>query len=204
MGCLGSWPSQASRWVKFMRKRKHLSKRVRFEVFKRDGFTCQYCGRTPPEVLLQVDHILALANGGDDDPDNLITACADCNLGKSNVPLGAIPSSLASEFDRKAEMTAQVEAYNDILMAIRESREHWICGLARHWYDAVFPDEPGEWTFNQQRLATVKRFLNSLPAANIHEAMDIALSKPLRFDENRCWRYFFGVCWRMIKGEPNG
>lgn len=34
-------------------KRKPLSKRIRFEVFKRDSFTCQFCGRTPPEVILE-------------------------------------------------------------------------------------------------------------------------------------------------------
>lgn len=37
-----------------MTKRKSISKKVRFEVFKRDGFSCQYCGATPPGALLHV------------------------------------------------------------------------------------------------------------------------------------------------------
>lgn len=39
--------------------RRNVSKRTRFEIFKRDGFACQYCGAHPPSVLLHVDHILA-------------------------------------------------------------------------------------------------------------------------------------------------
>lgn len=52
-----------------MAKRKSLGQRSRFEVFKRDGFKCQYCGRNPPEAILQVDHIIAVANGGSSDDD---------------------------------------------------------------------------------------------------------------------------------------
>jgi hypothetical protein len=65
-----------------MSARKSLSKSVRFEVFKRDSFACQYCGRKAPEVVLHVDHIHPVAEGGTDDVLNLITSCIDCNLGK--------------------------------------------------------------------------------------------------------------------------
>jgi len=34
-----------------------LSKKTRFEFFKRDDFRCAYCGKTPPEITLEVDHI---------------------------------------------------------------------------------------------------------------------------------------------------
>lgn len=44
--------------------RKAISKKTRFEVFKRDRFTCQYCGATPPGVLLHIDHIHPVAEGG--------------------------------------------------------------------------------------------------------------------------------------------
>ena len=59
--------------------RKGISKKTRFDVFKRDLFACQYCGAHPPGVLLHVDHIVAVASGGTNDKDNLVTACQPCN-----------------------------------------------------------------------------------------------------------------------------
>ena len=61
-----------------------LSKRTRFEIFKRDGFTCQYCGQRPPDVVLEVDHIDPSSKGGSDEELNLVTSCFDCNRGKSD------------------------------------------------------------------------------------------------------------------------
>jgi len=63
-------------------KRKPISKALRFEVFKRDCFTCQYCGRKAPDVILEVDHIKPVAEGGKNTLLNLITSCKDCNRGK--------------------------------------------------------------------------------------------------------------------------
>lgn len=65
-----------------MTKRKALSKNTRFEVFKRDLFTCQYCGAKSPDVLLHVDHVHPVAEGGDNSFTNLVTSCVDCNAGK--------------------------------------------------------------------------------------------------------------------------
>ena len=67
-----------------MTERKSLSKKIRFEVFKRDSFSCQYCGNKAPDVLLEVDHIQPVAQGGTNDLLNLITSCFDCNRGKSD------------------------------------------------------------------------------------------------------------------------
>jgi hypothetical protein len=67
-----------------MNRRKDLSKRQRFEVFKRDSFTCQYCGESAPDVVLNVDHIIPVAKGGKNAITNLITSCFDCNSGKSD------------------------------------------------------------------------------------------------------------------------
>lgn len=64
--------------------RKSVGKRVRFEVLKRDSFTCQYCGAKAPDVILEVDHIQPVSGGGTDDLLNLVTACKDCNSGKSD------------------------------------------------------------------------------------------------------------------------
>lgn len=63
--------------------RKSIGKGTRFDIFKRDNFTCQYCGAQPPDAVLHVDHIIPVASGGDNDPMNLVTSCDACNLGKS-------------------------------------------------------------------------------------------------------------------------
>src|SRR5690606_26635672 len=65
-----------------MAERKPLSKKIRFEVFKRDSFTCQYCGAKAPECILEVDHINPVSNGGKNEILNLITSCFNCNRGK--------------------------------------------------------------------------------------------------------------------------
>ena len=62
--------------------RKPISKTLRFEVFKRDSFTCQYCGKMAPDVVLEIDHINPVKNGGGNDILNLATSCAECNRGK--------------------------------------------------------------------------------------------------------------------------
>jgi len=70
--------------------RRPLSKGMRFDIFKRDAFTCQYCGAQPPEVVLEVDHIRSVKSGGANDPLNLITSCYDCNRGKAAKELGLV------------------------------------------------------------------------------------------------------------------
>lgn len=54
----------------------------RWLILERDSFTCQYCGQSAPNVVLHVDHKIAVADGGTDDENNLVSACSACNLGK--------------------------------------------------------------------------------------------------------------------------
>lgn len=68
-------------------KRKPISNKTRVEIFKRDKFTCQYCGRSAPEVILEIDHIKPVAEGGTNDVINLITSCRECNRGKGKTLL---------------------------------------------------------------------------------------------------------------------
>ena len=75
---------------KSTRARRSTGKRQRFEIFKRDLFTCQYCGAQPPSVVLVVDHVTPLADGGSNTIDNYLTACEACNQGKADIPLGLV------------------------------------------------------------------------------------------------------------------
>jgi len=67
-----------------MSSARSITPRTRFEVFKRDKFSCQYCGRKAPDVILNADHIHPVADGGTSDIMNLVTSCAECNGGKSD------------------------------------------------------------------------------------------------------------------------
>jgi len=63
--------------------RAAIGKSLRFDIFNRDGFACQYCGHKPPDVLLVLDHIIPVARGGGNEELNLTTSCAECNSGKA-------------------------------------------------------------------------------------------------------------------------
>lgn len=65
----------------------------RYAVLERDGFRCLYCGRaaSDPGVVLHVDHRVAVVLGGTSEMENLVTACADCNLGKGPRPRRKLP-----------------------------------------------------------------------------------------------------------------
>lgn len=70
-----------------------LPSRVRLEVLERDDYTCQYCGKRPKYLYkpagwdgrtatLHVDHMIPVSRGGSHEIQNLVTACAECNLEK--------------------------------------------------------------------------------------------------------------------------
>lgn len=82
------------------------SRRTRFKVLERDGYRCRYCGRTSQEVAIDVDHIVPVREGGTDELSNLVSACVDCNMGKSGHPLEmTIDARASSEQHARASGT---------------------------------------------------------------------------------------------------
>ena len=104
-----------------MAKRKNLTKTIRFEVFKRDSFTCQYCGKVAPDVVLEVDHILPVVEGGTNELINLVTSCFDCNRGKGKRRLNNTTTLKSERVEieklkkRKEQMTQYVEWKKELL-----------------------------------------------------------------------------------------
>lgn len=62
--------------VRIPHKRARASKK---NIFLRDGYTCQYCGRAFDRSELSLDHILPQSRGGKDTWENLVAACKPCN-----------------------------------------------------------------------------------------------------------------------------
>lgn len=77
-----------------MTRRRSIDRKTRFEVLNESGFRCRYCGRGAPDVVLEVDHLLAVSQGGSSRKENLGAACFDCNRGKRTRALVAIPQRL--------------------------------------------------------------------------------------------------------------
>jgi 5-methylcytosine-specific restriction endonuclease McrA len=56
------------------------------EIFRRDNYTCVYCGKSSIEdgVKLAVDHVYPISKGGEADLFNLVTSCSHCNSEKND------------------------------------------------------------------------------------------------------------------------
>ena len=178
-----------------------LSKKTRFDVFKRDLFTCQYCGRRPPEVVLEVDHIIAKAKDGSDDPDNLTTSCDECNQGKSDRSLGnTLP--IVDEMQRleaiqeMQERAVMLKKQTVAAEALRSSEDDAINMVEGWWIDATGYEE----FFERE---SVRGFLRRLSPERILDAIRAMEALAERRDPSRrqLWKYFCGCCWGMIRAD---
>jgi len=83
------------RLVYLIRRPRPRVKLTRREVFIRDGFTCQYCGRQAGD--LTIDHVVPRSRGGPHTWDNLVSACKTCNHRKGGKSLGEARMQLKSQ-----------------------------------------------------------------------------------------------------------
>lgn len=174
-----------------------VSKRLRYEILRRDGHTCRYCGARAPDVKLAVDAVIPDALGGSHkDPANLVTACEPCNSGKTSshpdAPLVADVADDALRWARaitaaaarmQAELSQQQETY-------RQVDEWW--GNWRYADNQPVPRPPG-WR------ASVDGFLAAgLPLDMLQWCIDTAMASKAALDSK--WRYMCGIAWKKVAG----
>ena len=171
-----------------------INKSLRFEVFKRDSFTCQYCGRQTPQTTLEIDHIIPKSKSGTDDINNLITSCFDCNRGKGAVPLSVlkITDTRKKEIERLKERRKQIEAYESFLHEEKVKEEQILQEINDYW--ASFCN--GQYIISEKGLSSVRLFLKKLTPMEVREAISIA-AKAVEDVEDR-FKYFCGVCHNKI------
>lgn len=170
-----------------------LSKRVRFDVFKRDRFECQYCGAHPPGAVLHVDHIRPVADGGTNDIDNLVTACQPCNQGKAARLLSSIPMSLSARAVEVKEREQQIRGYQAVIegKALRINKE------VDRVID-VFESFKEGYTLNDYARPSIRRFIEAIGVHEVMDSMEIACTTR-GVNQGNTFKYFCGVCWRKIK-----
>lgn len=162
-----------------------VSKRVRYEVLRRDSHACRYCGAAAPDVSLVVDHVVPVALGGSDDPSNLATACEPCNSGKTSTTADApVVAGVAADAARWATAMKQAAAEDRDDRVVREAA---LKRVADTWYRSL----PRDWE------SSVERFLDAgLPIEVIVKMAQVA--NDARGVGDR-WGYFCGCCWKRVR-----
>lgn len=162
-----------------MAKRKSITPKTRFEVFKRDSFKCQYCGKSAPEIILEVDHINPVSKGGGNEILNLISSCWDCNRGKAGKKLND-----TTVIDKQMEQLAHLqERRNQLDMLLQ-----WKTGLvdnSESEFDKVhsYFKALTKFGFSESGQKKLKTWVKKYGAANVIESMDEAYR--LYYDASR-------------------
>jgi len=98
----------------------------RFNIFKRDGNKCQYCGTTKD---LTIDHVIPRSKGGKSTWTNLVTACKKCNSKKGNFSLEKANMTLFKKPEKPSYITF-------LKMNNTHNREDWLKYLNTKRYSA--------------------------------------------------------------------
>lgn len=173
-----------------------VSKRLRYEILRRDNHACRYCGAAAPDVVLHVDHVIPEALGGSSTPENLVTSCADCNLGKSSIPAdAAIVDDVRQDATRWATAMEQVSEIRN--RQIQDDAELW------EWFEGVWCSWK-DWRDNTIPFAhnagtTIRQFLGSgLTKTEIASLVAVAMNAN-HVNVDSTWKYFCGCAWRRIR-----
>lgn len=172
-----------------------VSRRLRYEILRRDNHQCRYCGAAAPDVKLTVDHVLPVALGGTDAATNLVAACNACNSGKSaTTPDAPLVEDVSQDQARWGRAMAVAIEQRAAELAADRQRLAW---FDRQWQDwnsnGVELPREGDWK------ASVLRFMAAgLDDQFLLDAIEIAAGNP-KIRNGDVWRYFCGICWREIE-----
>ena len=161
-------------------KRKNVPNKLRFEVFKRDSFTCQYCGQSAPNVVLEVDHLLPVSKGGDNDILNLITSCWTCNNGKSNILLtdNTMLEKQKAQLDELNEKRLQLE----MMIEWRESLNNLDDDIAQKIAD--YFGGQANCDVNETGLKKIKQWTKKFTYQQILEAVELSVNQYVKKGTN--------------------
>lgn len=157
-----------------------VSKRLRWEILRRDGYRCRYCGKTSADERIEVDHVIPKALGGTDHPTNLTAACHTCNKGKnSTAPDDSLVADVAKDADRwqsvRDEVSGKTTSNGSLIAAFNDSwpEEMW---RPRDWANSV-----AIWL---NRGLPLEALIGFIPRAR-------AAINP--------WEYLCGCAWKRIR-----
>jgi hypothetical protein len=171
------------------KKRKGLSKKLRFEVFKRDSFACQYCGKKAPDVLLVLDHITPVAEGGTDDILNLITACFECNAGKG-ARLISDHSTLKVQQEQLARLNEK-RLQLEMMLQWRKELEQLQEVSIKALFDRIVEVGGPKWRPNERGEACLRTWLRKFSLGELLQAADTSFAQYNQQGTRESWAKSF-------------
>ena len=169
-----------------------VSKRLRYEILRRDNHTCRYCGRSAPNVPLRVDHVVPVALGGTDDPANLVTACEPCNSGKTSSAPDA--SLIASASDDQLRWALAMKQACEAAVAKRFEMDEYRAAFRKEWDQWTSGGEPfdlpADWTISMDRFHNA-----GLPAFMWDEIVTKTMAARRVGDP---FKYACGIAWKEV------
>lgn len=172
-----------------------VSKRMRFEILRRDGFRCYYCGTRGNETAngLTVDHVMPTALGGTDLSENLVAACGDCNAGKSATLLDS--AAVAEASNSIVEAAEKVQSSGQAAAKVVERQHAYTDQIVQAWRRvapsyAVMP--------NGVDADIARWFIAQVPVSVVERGFAIAWSRPQMAKSAR-FRYAAGVVRRLLE-----
>lgn len=168
-----------------MTKRKSLSKKIRFEVFKRDSFKCQYCGASAPSVLLEVDHIHPVKEGGTNDIMNLITSCHACNRGKSAIMLDdtslvAKQRKQIEELNLRRQQLEMMLEWRDGIQKLSDDTDRMAIEHFNKKWSSMYLNEEGE--------KLMRSYVSKFGLINTLDAIDISFKSYGKQQTGDCFK----------------
>lgn len=177
-----------------------VSKRLRYEVLRRDNHSCRYCGATATDAKLTIDHVVPVALGGTDQPDNLVAACQDCNTGKtSSNPDAQLIEQVTDDAIRWGRAMGKAA---EMMLADSNRRSALHDEFLAIWNGWGWDQKDGNRLtipLDNAWRSTVDRLIaRGLPMPVIRECVQVAMTRT-NLPAGRRFRYFCGVAWKKVE-----
>ena len=173
-----------------------ISKVIRYKVFHRDKFTCQYCGRTPPEVTLEIGYKTPQSEDGEVVSSNLITVCHDCN-NNENKRLPKIISKtddLDLDYLEAEQRLAEMKKYKEIKGKLEEAIVETISDLQEFFCEQMRTS----WIVEHQSIRWLLYFHDP---SEIEKAIVFASVQAKGRAPSDQWRYACGILRNWRQGQ---
>lgn len=151
-------------------------------------------------MILEVDHLVPVAKGGQNEILNLVTSCRDCNRGK-----GARQLSDETAVERQRQQLEDAQDRREQMRMIVEWK-HSLMELQNDMLEAISDIllMHSGYTFNDNGEAILRRLLNMFSFDEVCEAAEIAFSTYYRGTDST-WETAFnkigGICYNRSVGR---